>query len=1580
MAEQTSPVILDGDKVEKEIEALPKDEEGIPRLSIPVSAVPEAVKDTSVLEVTADKTSEEPLKEQLKKPEGVAKLASSLAGDVGIKTRLRTVPLREEAAKDIEKQVTKTTLDDKLAEAKEKGKTQVAGQEYDLDELEFMLEDEKSKQDLQAEMDFMENEVTDPSAVRPFERFGKFYTADDSEDASITDVKRKTQKYLKDIDDTLKPVIPESDLRNIVVKNMGRGVIDVAGEKLAETARGTVTGLPYLFGINGVARHGIGAFYDSFDRGTSFFDEFATRGPAMEGWFDRVDNFAESIKTPLGQPFQGPTIGRAANDAIRELLKKEVEEGRMSEERFDELNFVYDETQDKVIERDFLSDQDAQDLLNLAYNDLGFLGKIVVTGADVGAGYMSWSTRTAVAANRTVSQTKKMYEEYADVLDDKLAKVGKPPIERATNVFDMARTLEDNINTISINKKLLNLGIYQEKKAAHIERLETTAAEARALLKNVERTVDPGGFSRIGFTGSAPLAWRRAKAAKDNAEAALLRAKLGSVVNPILADGAKTWAITTLAQYTGREIMAGEGSDMDPQLAEFISASLAYSFGLPVTRVVADYAKSGTKELLRIPGSTRNPNWFANAADFLVFGKAGILADRTLTNYEKLVFEPKNGRLMNSDEKAGLRAIIRMYRDSSQDARDKFFDNAIAYQNMINDNMAYIRRVAPDKADIIERNLHTAFYHIGDMSRLAALGKEALTGLSLDDLGRNPTLDDLNSYMSDKSVALAEESIAVLKGIFATNNITGTKPDAIIDTLNSGIKRYKSQQAEDAVRLQGLLKEAVKLYGKSPADNIGPNLLENISEINKMLAKTVGETLDEGQSLLQSANDITDNLLIRSEALRSMDKGPDYNAAVARQLEDTIDIRDSLLVARSREIYEPVREYFKTARPIDMSDFVSEFLTEADAGGAIARFFSPQGAFFKGAEGRRIARSFEDMVDRVYGKETIKELKKALIDGGVSPVEVSSMSSLQIALRAEQAGGSKVFQAVNGEELDYMIRQMKSYAATTQNDKLAAVASGIETKLDDLLFAQDKEGYDILEAARKAYRTERGEAQRKGGLTDTIKAQREGPRRLSAADRDSSNYTIPLNGKDALQVIDDELSQHISNIMYLDTDAFAARASRNKIRNVMQSITTEFGIRGGPGGRSYFDINKEGGIGGRKQLAILQASVQSAIEATYGVGESQKLTQSLTRSERVGATSVEKATTEFDFSRLTSVLDVEDSTMVLVKDGDRFYEVPLVYLDEVYESAYQLEELYTKNKKIANLYDEGLSKFTVMADSEIASKQLASSELSRDAFSKLQAVFPEITDVDRVYQRMILSKGVDVTEILTEMAEAMKQANPKTSNDQLAKLADEFLKINIMEGLLNRADVRPAQGVVVPKLNKDTGAIEYVTPRVANSPEMPIMDITDNYEKFVSIFGEEHAKAIKGIMTMFHQMNQKTAALKGRKDPAVNTRNLLGKAYNIARDQVGIGYTIGDLAIRIMEDARVDLYRLIATNEDAALLTSQILGGMPVKKTDLERLGQHFMLYAITEIQMAGQDVRYYVNRAEQKLKGDDDEQEEQNP
>ena len=1558
------------------------------RIRIPIYAQPSKAAEAagSELEIVSDQptaeTKEKPVIDQLATPEGLARAAAALAGDVGLRTRLRKLPVAEAASRDIMRQTAPRTLEDKVTEAAGAGTTTIAGVEYDQEELNFMMQGESSRAALQEELDFFENteEALSPVGKVPFRRDGKFYNVEDADDANLTTAKEKTSKYLQDIDLMLRDQIPEPDLRALVVKNYGRGVIDVTQEKLAEIGRGTVVGVPYLAGLS---RHAVPAFFDSVSRGTSFFDELAARGPEMEGWFNSVDNFFESFNYEADVPFTdgrqkmnigfgGITMGRAMNDSIRLLMINAVKDGEMTQERFDELNFVIDETTDEIVPREFVTDQDAQDLMNLAYDDLNVLGKIIATGADVGAGYMSWSRRQARSAAYTRQDVQDKYTQMADAAEI-------PAAKRATNIFDMARALEDNIETVSINRKLLNLGIYQEKVSNRVDQLQTTAAEARARFKQVELNVDPGGAARLGFRDGlpfmqprAPLQWRRAKAAVDNAEAAYLRAKLGSVVDPIMMDGAKTWALTTTAQYAGREILAGGEDGMDPQLAEFMSATFAYTMGMPIARGFTRTVRGLATETLTIPGATRDPRWFARTADFLIFGRGGILADRTITDYEKLVFEPKENRKMTSSEKEGLRQIVRMYKNSSQDARDRFFEDAKAYVELVDNTMKYVRSsVRPDQAIEIENNIHTAFYQIGSMTRLAALGKDAMGNLNLDELGRRPALDDLENYMSNKATRFSEEAIAALIESFRVNGVSGPQMDSLIAMMNGGVRRFNETRAEDAAQLGEYLQEAVSTYGTRATDNIGPNLIENISALNKSVAESLGQEFDAVADLTRVADQITENIGIRSRDLMNMDKGVDYIAAVSRGLDDLVDTRDAIMHSRSRQIYAPVRSYFeKNGKSIDMSEFVDEFVVAAGAEGSIARFFSPQGAFFSSAEGRKVARTFEDMVNRVYGKEAIKELRKVLIDGGVPQEEVEYLSNLQVALRAEKAGAKKVFEAVNGEELDLMIRQMKKYAVKTNNESLGAVASEIAEKLDTMLMRQDKDGFDVLEVARKTYRTERGDRTRKGGFTDAIISQREGPPNLAKSSTDMSNYAIPINKLSSLEWIDENVVPDLLNVMKQDVDSKAFIRSRNRLRKFVRNLETEFGIRGGPDGRSYFDLDSADAkkMGNFKMFVALQGALTNALAGTYGVGEARKLEQALTRGQRVGATTFQEATAPFDFTRLRNVLDVDEIVHVKVKQGDRFYDLPLVLMDDVLESGYSLEGLYKQNESIRKTYDEGLERVKTFASSEAARAQREVRSLEQTAFEQLERVMPRITNANDVYNSVIMSKGVNVDDLLGEMADALRQADPKYSNsaDEMAK---SLLRQMLVEGLLNRADVRPLSGEQLIQFDPTTGKRETIIPRVANSPETPVQDINDNFDKFVEVFGQKHAEGLRYVFTYMNQMNRRTEGVSGNRSSAANIRQFLSKAYNIARGQVGVPYAVGDVGLRLMEDARIDMYKLMATNEDAALLSAQLLQNMPISQTEVERLGNHFLLYAITEMNALGMDVSYHVERVEQDIK-----------
>lgn len=172
---------------------------------------------------------------------------------------------------------------------------------------------------------------------------------------------------------------------------------------------------------------------------------------------------------------------------------------------------------------------------------------------------------------------------------------------------------------------------------------------------------------------------------------------------------------------------------------------------------------------------------------------------------------------------------------------------------------------------------------------------------------------------------------------------------------------------------------------------------------------------------------------------------------------------------------------------------------------------------------------------------------------------------------------------------------------------------------------------------------------------------------------------------------------------------------------------------------------------------VLQSTLTNSLMATYGLAERKKILNSMTASGRVGGTSVEKTmearTSPFDFSLLNNVLDIDDSVSVTIRKDGKFYEVPILLIDDVLEQANSLEYLASQNAALRTKYLEGLGRVEKLAKTATSEATDTASELSRTAFEQLQSVFPpNLQSAENIYKSMILSKGASYDELVQEMA------------------------------------------------------------------------------------------------------------------------------------------------------------------------------------------------------------------------------------
>lgn len=1521
---------------------LPKTEEGTPTIRMDPVIVPKGVEDVAVLE--AGEKQAVPVEEVSEELSVTQKVLSGLTGDVGLGVTRRKIPIKKMAEEDIARQM-QPTLETKIQEAQEKGFTVIAGQEYAADELQYIAQDPDEKAGLEELIQYdFEVETT-----KPFVRSGQKYIPPTGSQ-TIDQAKDEIASYYNDIDMMMLPYLPEKELRQVVVNNLGRGVIDVTLQKLAEAGRGSVVGIPYIVNLVPAATS---SAYEAWIEGKGTFGEqFAARGPELTGQFESINDFIEE-NAILGFG-EGVTVGRAFNDSVRELLEKEVEEGRMTEDRFAELAFEFDPDTEQYVEREFFTDQQAQDLLNYMYEDLNTLGKIAATSADVVANFGSFGSQKAISAQVTRSTIRRIAKQNPDIVGE------------ATDLALVARRLEEagKLAGEKINPKILNYAIYMERVDQRIMNLEDDVIKAKRKLSNEIKN----GTAPVGSSNRKYL-----EAQVEQSEATFIRANLASKVTPFFAGEMKRAGIITMTQFGARELLAadaGKDNGFDPQMAEFMGAMFGVTANRPLSWT-AGTIKNLAREIATVPGSTRDPNFFSRTADFIVFGGMGVLNDKTVRNYDEFYFKPRNGRNMNAAEKRSLYEIIRIQKNSTQESRDAFYEQAVAFTEMRDRMLAFVRKQNPEGAEEFEAAMDAAFATVGQGTVMSALGRLDLSTFDTEAIRGKLTLENLGEYMDMRHVNFMESAVKNLRMMAEKNGYVGDIDlDQFVDSLQAGVVRYKEGVVADANRLNNQIDTIVETFGELSESEMTPEMLENMLEAKFLTSRVLGKDFNRMEDLNKMAEAAFSNLKNVQDVIKESRKDNEYFSRVSRNFENLIDLKDMLVSERRREIYEPVRNYFKNSRPIDMSGFVEEFVVRAGED-SIERFFSPVGSFFSGAQGRKVAKAMEDMVDKTIGKEGIRELRKAMIDNGMPAEQVRQYSNLQIALLAEKSGAAKVFQAVNGDEMDMLISTMKKYAQTTNKPELSKVATEIAKKLDDILENQDSEGFKELQKARSAYKRD-SDRIRKGGLSDIAENNRSGPKREEVAALDATSYPLKQGGKTALEVFDSEIAGLLRKIMAKGgDDVLLTVALQEKIKR----IANDFGA-GDHGGRPYFDLDNmdANALGGRVMFDSLVGGLTALTTATLAVSDLKKLEEAVTLAEKLGgprAKQAAKLANEYDFTRLRNIFEIDNAVSVLVKKDGEFFEVPLIALDEAYENAFNLSEAYVRFDEIAKTYDTALKNFRLEAKQLKDTINLETASLERQVYKKLEKSITGVVKTEKVYQDLITNLGLNFDDYAESAAQALVSSGIIKDIKLARRYSQTALRQIVLEGLMQRAglSVKSDKSRFFTKKNKLTGEFEVVPAYEVKNPEQALVDLRDNKAKFVRIYGEEHYGFIYDVFNQIVATTRRAEGVRGNVQRQQTLAARLNKLYNVARGYVGLPYAAGDIAFRIAEDARIDLMKLIANDQNAARVTAQLLNGMPVSKKDLEEYGLSVQQYILREMAVMGLDISYHLDNVEREMK-----------
>ena len=1295
--------------------------------------------------------------------------------------------------------------------------------------------------------------------IIPVMRTGEFVPPPEIiSDVSLLEKAERVALGRQAVDDLLvQQGINDPIVRQVFVDDFSTGdFFNSLTTRLAQAGQFIPTGLSAV-GI--LPYHATAAYLDSVSKGTDWSTEWGSRQNDIKQSFSTV--YKGLDKTGI---FARPNMAMAYNQHIEEELNKKLEAGKITQEEYDRTMFITDDDGNQV-RREFINEDQAQTLIDLAFDELPTLEKFGVIFVETAVGMAGPGQVKGVAAMQKYNKLLKKYDETTDV--------GKA-IAGKTDPFEVVNIMESMGVKTRINRNALSIGVMQQRTDRALDSLVDQIDEAGEKLDAL----------RIRGVPKRSTEYKVAQGEYTNLKSRLLRAKYTAKVYPYIKETTQDALVISAGQLAAREWLPLY-TDLSPETSEVIGAIGMIAGGHQTLQFAGG-------KLVKMTSSPRvgAPRVFATSMDFmanvLTLGSlrlAGVkLTDDTIKN-----FELASGKKLTADEIKGINGTIKMM-NSLNDAEREVVMSAI-------DEYVTLRKKIIDSFPEADRKeaselFNLSFSNASGLNFMSGVASVNANVLDIRDL-KGMELSSVTKQMeaANKQVQITEMAIANLESKMLSSDMLDVEiVTEFIASNRKGIKAFKDSQIDLAEQQQGILSDIRKTVLSDPTIDLPENFLLDLTEADEALRTQLGETVEKGKQIKDIMTDLFTGLNKRLESMRGYrGRGKQYYRDLGRTTEDIIDTQIDSIWVKGHAAYDGVRKASKEqTNNIDLTEAVEFMLNEAAPNTAFDRFFSPEGQFFSGRLGRQNMLVFNDMVTRAI--PNLDELRNVLKTNGVDQALVDGMTNIELAMELKRIQPDfKPFSQANAYEVDVLKRAFRDYAYKVDDGALAKVYEGYESVLDNTIRQQQPEIFNLLREARKTYRSEVGDRLRPGGFLHKIDVSRQGGRIVTATGDDMFQYAYknvnPLN-------LFKGVSNNINKALKGNFDA------EGEIAGEMGAIVTQFADT--VDGKRVFDLTTDDG---RAKFEALKNAIGEKVFADWADNQIKVF-------ERVDSINAVKQG-GYKLDNLADMDSVHSLLQVPVKTKDGVVMKPLVNLSELYADHRNLDEFVRGSKAAREKYASFIADFNNV-DSKLRKNIDNTIKKQNDALDEL-APFTGGLNSDAFYQRFIIDGSPAEIENLRNMF-VKSQVKAGKSADDASKMFDGAVGRLVAKGFLNRAGPTPIPQAVLPATQRNVPvARQFVT------PERLLDDIRDHEETLVNVLGEEHVTYLKDISKFLARSKDASVRLDGMTS-GYSLNEGLSRLYNISRGMVSPLYVTSEFAVRLAARSNIDVLELAAGNKDAA--------------------------------------------------------------
>lgn len=1306
------------------------------------------------------------------------------------------------------------------------------------------------------------------------------------------------------LDNMLRETVPDARVRQILVENGLGNFGEVVGGRIAEAGRGGAQLSAMLTStspLNTAAYYGGLAFLDWYNgRASSFGAAYASYSAEIQRDSERNLDQLQVFTDAIG--LSGPTIGRATDAFVKDQLRQKLEDGLMTQEEFDSV--VYETTADgQRIEKTLVDEATANNILQLSMNELPLLSRFGAIAAENVVTMAGFGVGKAVKGRDTLRKVRNLKEQFPELLK------GIEDPERILSTVQAAGKAR------RINKKFLMIGLREERLDATVVRLSNDIEKLEDDLANMRL----GGASVKGHPKYAEYI---AKSQESNLlKTRMLKGKFMGRTLPLVAENVENSLVISAGQLAAREFLPSF-TGLESDTSEFMGALVMSLGGYKVTKTVGKAVAGGVLRTVEGNTSAKVTGSFGRVMDFLAYvgtggevgrlksaqGKA-LFGDETIEVYEKGL-----DRKLTADERRGITYASRLIQNMSPDQRELVFKAQEQYFDIQN---RIVNRFPQGDAREQAKELFTLSFAQGaSLGPLAALNRLETGRMSVRSL-KDMDAETLRRHTeaTEKQIDITETALDNFDQLLRdTDGVTGKEQVAtFILNARNALKQHQRNTAAEAQDQLAALDELETAIFSDIATEIPSDFFSTLLSQRRSLHRQIGKSFDTKEEIIRLQQVFQEGLENRVNIVRGMrGRGAQHQIALASAAEDMIDTHVETLFATGRAAYEPVVEFAKNRKPIDMSPIVRKMIEQFKAS-KIENFFSAEGDFFSGKLGQQAQEVFQDMVDRVIPPEQMDEMRGLLRASGFDDKQ---LTDIEVAIRASDASDQlNIFAQANPYEVEVMRRAVRDMAFRLDplNERnLKRVATDFTADLDNLIKTQDSEVYEMLSKARDTYADEVGDRLRPNQFLTNVLNSREGPEKKTRGSNDPYRF---LYGKVTPVSVFNPIAEAIAKI---EAGGRGARLARQELPVHLANLRTIFGERVDVGDGTMdtvFDLTTDAG---RSKFNTLQKLVSEQVYTQWG-----EKTIAAIKQPRPTQTSLARQVGGYDFKNSSDWTELETFLQVPVKevvDGQvKVRNISIVKTGEMISSERDIVRLMDESIQIKNKYDKFVKEVTTQT-SQLRRDVATEIEFDRKTFDDLAPILRNLQP-DSFYTDFVLNGSQELLDTTRERAVALL-VKGGMDIDEAADSFDYAAKSLVTRALMERGGLQNVQGRTVTGLNKQKKVVREFT-----TPQNMLQDIQENRELLDNIMGKDHVDYLEEI-TEFLNMTAKSevgrASFEGLVK-AYGTNEALSRVYNIARGMVSPLYVTSEFAVRLAAQANVEMLQLAGKDQNAARIMTNML-------------------------------------------------------